>query len=336
MKKEILIIAEAGVNHNGDMNLAKKLIEAAAKAGANIIKFQTFNANRLVTKFIEKAEYQVNSDINKNESQLSMLSKLELTAPMHKELIKHCSKSNIEFLSTGFDIKDIEFLVQLGVQYIKIPSGEITNIPYLRYIGNQRKSVILSTGMSNLADIEIAIDVLEKSGTPRNKVTLLHCTSSYPAPLEEVNLRAMEAMSKAFDIEIGYSDHTQGIEVSIAAVAMGAKIIEKHFTMDRNLPGPDHQMSLEPSELKAMITSIRNIELAFGDGIKRPTSSELKNINFIRKSIVAKQKIKKGEIFTEENIAIKRPGSGVSPIYWDQILGKIALQDYCEDDFIKI
>lgn len=335
MNRKTLIIAEAGVNHNGDMSLAKKLIECAAKAGADIVKFQTFNANRQVTNIAKKADYQ-NQTTDSTESQQDMLRRLELTETMHHELISHCEANDIEFLSTGFDIESIDLLMGMGQECFKIPSGEITNLPYLRHIGGLGKKVILSTGMSTLGDIEAAIDVLEKSGTPRLKIIVLHCTTEYPTPMSEVNLLAMQSIHKAFGTEIGYSDHTQGIEVAIAAVAMGATVIEKHFTLDRKLPGPDHQASLEPDELIAMVTAIRNIEVAMGDGIKRLTSSELRNITLGRKSLVAKRLIKEGEIFTCENITAKRPGNGISPMLWDDILGKSALRDFMIDELIEL
>lgn len=335
MNKKTLIIAEAGVNHNGDIALAKKLVECAAEAGADLVKFQTFKASRQVTHNAKKAAYQVQA-ANSAESQQEMLRRLELTEIMHHELIAHCALSNIGFLSTGFDIESVDLLESLGQEYFKIPSGEITNLPYLRHIGRLRKSVIISTGMSTLGDIELAIDALEKAGTPRAKVTVLHCTTEYPTPMFEVNLRAMQSIQAAFGVEVGYSDHTQGIEVAIAAVAMGATVIEKHFTLDRTLPGPDHQASLEPIELMAMVSAIRNIELALGDGIKRLMPSEFKNRLIARKSIIAKREIKAGEPFTPENIAIKRPGTGISPTQWDEILGKNARRDFLPDELIEL
>lgn len=330
-----LIIAEAGVNHNGDLSLAKQLIDVAVSAGADIVKFQTFNANRQVTRTAEKAGYQVQVT-DSTESQYEMLRRLELTESMHYELIAHCETRNIGFLSTGFDIESVDFLVSLGQEYFKIPSGEITNLPYLRHIGELGKTVILSTGMSTLGDIEAAIDVLEQAGTPRAKVTVLHCTTEYPTPMNEVNLRAMQSIHAAFGVSIGYSDHTQGIEVAIAAVAMGATVIEKHFTLDRNLPGPDHQASLEPAELRAMVTVIRNIEEAMGDSIKRLTPSEARNKPVARKSLVASCEIKAGEVFTAENLTTKRPGTGISPMRWDKVLGKKAPRDFAEDELIDL
>jgi N,N'-diacetyllegionaminate synthase len=335
MINSTLIIAEAGVNHNGNLDLAKQLIDAAATAGADIVKFQTFNANRQVTRTAKKADYQAQTS-DSTEFQHEMLCRLELNEAMHHELIAHCKTRNIGFLSTGFDIESVDLLVGLGQKCFKIPSGEITNLPYLRHIGQLGKTVILSTGMSTLGDVEAAIDVLEQAGTPRTKLTVLHCTTEYPTPMNEVNLRAMQSINNAFGVAVGYSDHTQGIEVAIAAVAMGATIIEKHFTLDCNLPGPDHQASLEPAELKAMVTAIRNIEMAMGDGIKRLTSSEAKNKPLARKSLVASQAIKVGEVFTTKNLTTKRPGSGISPMYWDEVLGKKALRNFIEDELIEI
>lgn len=329
-----LVIAEAGVNHNGDMDLAKKLIDVAADAGADIVKFQSFNADRLATATAEKADYQIKTT-GKQESQHEMLKRLELSIDMHKELIEYCSQRDIEFFSTGFDIDSVNLLVDLGQNHFKIPSGEITNLPYLRHIGQQAKEVIFSTGMATMGDIESAINALEQSGTPRNKITVLHCTTEYPAPMNEVNLSAMQNIHKAFGVKVGYSDHTKGIEVAIAATALGASIIEKHFTLDRTLPGPDHKASLEPDELKSMIQAIRNIDVAMGDGIKRLTPSEVRNQTIVRKSIVASQIINKGEKFTKENLTTKRPGTGISPMNWDLIIGKVAERDYLIDELIE-
>lgn len=333
MVKKTLIIAEAGVNHNGDLQLAKKLIDAAAVAGADIVKFQTFNAIRLTTRLAQKANYQTLTTDAK-ESQQLMLSRLELSEAMHHELIKHCATRNIAFLSTGFDIESVQLLSSLGQDFFKIPSGEITNLPYLRFIGQLGKNIILSTGMSTMGDIEAAIEVLEGAGVNRSKVIVLHCTTEYPTPLYEVNLRAMQSIQAAFNVEVGYSDHTQGIEVAIAAVAMGAVVIEKHFTLDRALPGPDHQASIEPEELSSMVKAIRNIELAMGDGIKKPTKTEIENRKNVRKSIVTSQPIKAGEAFTVNNVTTKRPGDGISPMRWDDILGSIARRDYLADELI--
>lgn len=333
MRRQTLIIAEAGVNHNGDINLAKRLIDTAAAAGADFVKFQTFKADRQVTRSALKADYQ-SKLTDKAESQHEMLRRLELTEYMHHELIAHCKSRDIGFLSTGFDIQSVDLLASLGQNYFKIPSGEITNLPYLRHIGSMGKAVIVSTGMATMDEIQAAIDVLNKAGTLRTSITVLHCTTEYPAPMGEVNLRAMQSIQTACGVEVGYSDHTQGIEVAIAAVAMGATVIEKHFTLDRTLPGPDHQASLEPAELLAMVSAIRHIEVALGDGIKRPSLSEIKNMAVARKSLVASRLIKAGEKFSSENMTAKRPGTGVSPMRWDEIVGKTALRAYVEDELI--
>jgi N,N'-diacetyllegionaminate synthase len=335
MKKPILIIAEAGVNHNGDIALAKKLIDAAADAGADLVKFQTFSADRLVTRQAKKADYQ-NVSTGSAETQHQMLSRLELTASMHHELIAYCAMRNIGFFSTGFDIESVNFLMDLGIKHFKIPSGELTNLPYLRHIGQFSKHVIVSTGMATLGDIEAAIDVLEQAGTPRSLITVLHCTTEYPTPMVEVNLRAMQSIKVAFGVAAGYSDHTAGIEVSIAAAALGATVIEKHFTLDKNLPGPDHKASLEPDELKSMVSAIRNIEVALGDGIKRLTPSEIRNKPVARKSLVASKAIKAGEIFSVDNITAKRPGTGISPMSWDIVMGLKAVRDFSVDELIEI
>ena len=335
MTNRTLIIAEAGVNHNGDIDLAKKLIDVAAKAGVDLVKFQTFNASRQVTRSAQKADYQTQTTGNK-ESQFEMLRRLELTESMHHELIAHCATRNIGFFSTGFDIESIDLLLGLGQDHFKIPSGEITNQPYLRHIGKLGKNTILSTGMATLGDIEAAIDVLEQAGTPRTSITVLHCTTEYPTPMAEVNLCAMQSIHAAFGVAVGYSDHTQGIEVAIAAVGMGATVIEKHFTLDRNLPGPDHKASLEPEELKAMVAAIRNIEVALGDGIKHLTPSEARNKPVARKSLVASQAIKAGEVFSAQNITTKRPGTGISPMRWDEIIGRTALRDFAADELIEL
>lgn len=330
-----LIIAEAGVNHNGDISLAKKLVDIAAESGADLVKFQTFNADRLATHFAHKAEYQ-KSETGETESQHAMLRKLELTEEMHVQLIAYCQSRAVGFLSTGFDIESVDLLNRLGQELFKIPSGEITNMPFLRHIGGLGKRVILSTGMSTMDEIESAISVLENSGTPRSKVTVLHCTTAYPAPMSDVNLSAMQSIKSALNVEIGYSDHTLGIEIPIAAVALGATVIEKHFTLDRNMPGPDHKASLEPTELKAMVNAIRNIERALGDGVKRLMPSEVENIVIARKSIVARQSISKGEIFSSENITAKRPNNGISAMQWDEVIGKAAKRDYSTDEFIEL
>ena len=335
MTSRTLIIAEAGVNHNGDLELAKKLIDAAAEAGADLVKFQTFTADRLVTSTAKKAAYQTQTTDSK-ESQYEMLRSLELTEDIHHKLIAHCTARNIGFFSTGFDIKSVDLLLSLGQDHFKIPSGEITNLPYLRHIGQLGRPVILSTGMATMDEIGSAIRILENSGTPKTTITVLHCTTEYPTPMPEVNLRAMISIRDKFEVRVGYSDHTLGIEVAIAAVAMGATVIEKHFTLDRNLPGPDHKASLEPSELKSMVTAIRNIEVALGDGIKRPTPSEAKNIPIVRKSIVASKSIQLGEVFTTKNLTTKRPGTGISPMRFDEVLGKKARRNLAEDDLIEI
>jgi N,N'-diacetyllegionaminate synthase len=332
---KILIIAEAGVNHNGDMSIAKKLIDIAAESGADLVKFQTFRANSVVTKSALKADYQLKHS-NSSESHHEMLSRLQLTEEMHQELIKHCGIRKIGFFSTGFDIESIDLLISLGQDQFKIPSGEITNLPLLRHIGQLGKKVILSTGMSDLMEVRDAIEVIVKSGTPKEKITVLHCTSEYPAPMVDVNLRAMISIRDLLDVSIGYSDHTKGIEIAIAAAAMGAAIIEKHFTLDRNLDGPDHQASLDPSELKAMITAIRNIEVAMGDGVKKIAPSELGNRIVARKSIVAKVKINKGDQFTSENLTSKRPGTGISPMLWDVIIGTKSRKNYLADEIIEL
>jgi N,N'-diacetyllegionaminate synthase len=331
----ILIIAEAGVNHNGDIALAKQLIDVALEAGADLVKFQTFSADRLATKNAKKADYQI-SATGQAESQYEMLRRLELNPQMHSELLAYCDSRNIEFFSTAFDIESVDLLVSLGTSLFKIPSGEITNFPYLRHIGQFGKPVLLSTGMSTFGEIEAAIEVLEKAGTPRSLITVLHCTTEYPAPMAEVNLKAMQNIQTTFGVEVGYSDHTAGIEVSIAAAALGATVIEKHFTLDKNLPGPDHKASLEPDELKAMVSAIRNIEIAMGDGIKRLTPSEAINKPIVRKSIVASKVIKAGELFTPDNITTKRPGIGISPMNWQMIIGAIAKRDFKVDEMIEL
>ncbi|AOY84380.1 N-acetylneuraminate synthase [Moorena producens JHB] len=330
-----LIIAEAGVNHNGDIATARKLIDVAADAGADLVKFQTFKADCLVTTQARKAEYQ-KCTTDADESQHMMIRRLELTREMHQELIAHCQVRGISFFSTGFDLESIDLLVELGLERFKIPSGEITNLPYLRHIGGYGKPIIMSTGMANLGEIEAALDVLEQAGTGRDLITVLHCNTEYPTPIKDVNLRAMVTIREALGVAVGYSDHTLGIEVPIAAVALGATVIEKHFTLDRSLPGPDHRASLEPEELKAMVTAIRNIEQALGDGRKRPSPSEAKNKPIARKSMVAADAIKAGEVFTASNLAVKRPGTGISPMGWDQVLGRKAIRDFEPDELIEL
>ncbi len=332
---KILVIAEAGVNHNGDINLARQLVDAAAEAGADWVKFQTFSADRLVTKNAKKADYQ-NQATDVAESQYAMIRKLELNRDMHEVLIAHCKLRGIEFFSTGFDLKSIDLLVELGLNCFKIPSGEITNLPYLRHVGQYERPVILSTGMATMDEVRAALGILEQAGTSRERITVLHCNTEYPTPMTDVNLRAMLTIRDAFGVQVGYSDHTLGFEVAIAAVALGATVIEKHFTLDRNLPGPDHKASLEPEELKAMVNSIRNIEKAMGDGVKRPSASELKNKSVVRKSLVAACDILEGEIFSENNLAVKRPGTGLSPIRWDEVLGCKAPRNFEVDELIEL
>ncbi|WP_297791914.1 N-acetylneuraminate synthase [uncultured Marinobacter sp.] len=331
-----LIIAEAGVNHNGDMALAKELIAAAAEAGADLVKFQTFIAASIISRSAPKAEYQKGAT-DPQESQQEMVRKLELTRENHLELMAECKRQGIGFFSTAFDKDSIDLLEELsGTEIVKVPSGELTNLPYLRYLTCHGKHVLLSTGMANLGEIEAAINVVEQAGTPRDKITVLHCTTEYPTPMEDVNLRAMVNIGKAFGVSVGYSDHTPGIEIPIAAVALGATVIEKHFTLDRNLPGPDHRASLEPDELKAMVQGIRNIEKALGDGIKRPSPSELKNKPIARKSLVAARPIRVGERFSEDNLMAKRPGTGISPMQWDDVIGRTAPRDFSEDELIEL
>lgn len=332
----VLIIAEAGVNHNGSIKIAKQLIDAAADAGVDIIKFQTFKTENLVSKTATQAEYQKKNIGDGNDSQYEMLKKLELSEDAHIELINYCQKKGIRFWSTAFDSESMDYLHSLGLGLWKIPSGEITNYPYLKKIASYGEDIIMSTGMCEESDIRNAIDVLIKFGIRKEQITLLHCNTQYPTPYEDVNLYAMNTMKETFGIQVGYSDHTQGIEIPIAAVALGAQIIEKHFTIDRNLPGPDHKASLEPAELKAMVNSIRHIEQALGDGIKKVTRSEQSNISIARKSIVAACSIKKGELLTEVNLTVKRPGTGLSPMRWEAIIGTKAVKDYNEEDMIEL
>jgi N,N'-diacetyllegionaminate synthase len=328
------IIAEAGVNHNGDLNAAFDLIDAAAAAGADVAKFQTFTAKRIVTTSARKAEYQKQAT-DPSESQLDMLTRLELTPQMHEALIARCAERGIRFLSTAFDIDSLDLLAQLGLTTFKVPSGEITNLPYLRHLGRFGSRVLLSTGMATLGEIEAALVTLEQSGTPRRLVTVLHCTTDYPTTMADVNLRAMTTLRDAFGVDVGYSDHTRGIEVPIAAVALGASVIEKHFTLDRNLPGPDQKASLEPAELRQMVAAIRNIEVAMGDGIKRPGAAESLNRAVARKSLVAACAIAAGDVFSERNVAVKRPGTGISPMRWDEVIGRRAQRDYAQDELIE-
>ena len=330
----VLIIAEAGVNHNGSVTMAKELIDIASKAGADIIKFQTFEASKLVTKSAQKARYQILNTAN-NESQLKMLKELEISFEDQIELKKYADNKNIEFLSTAFDLGSVNFLKKLNLRRYKIPSGEITNLPYLRLIGSLGKPVILSTGMSNLIEIHQALDQLYSRGLDKNNITIMHCTTEYPAPFKDINLRALETLKKEFNTEIGYSDHSTGIEVSLAAVALGARIIEKHLTIDNNLEGPDHKASIEPYQFEKLVKGIRNITLALGSKEKKISSSELENLKIARKSIVAKVPIKKGQIFTEENLCTKRPGTGISPMNWDKLIGQEAKKDFSIDDLIE-
>ncbi|MBE6087267.1 MAG: N-acetylneuraminate synthase [Clostridium beijerinckii] len=333
MKRRTFIIAEAGVNHNGDISIAKRLIDVAVDAQVDAVKFQTFKSEKLVNRDAKKAEYQ-KSATSSEESQFDMLKKLELDKETHKILIEYCKHKNIMFLSTAFDLESIDLLNDLNMPIFKIPSGEITNYPYLRKIGFLHKKVILSSGMSTIDEIEDAINVLKENGT--NDISVLHCNTEYPTPMEDVNLNAMNTIKNELNVEVGYSDHTLGIEVPIAAVAMGASIIEKHFTLDKNMIGPDHKASLDPEELKKMVEGIRNIESALGSSNKSISKSESKNLNIVRKSIVANKSIKKGEIFTEENLTCKRPGNGISPMRWNEVLGQKAIKDFQEDEMIKL
>lgn len=337
MKKEsVIIIAEAGVNHNGNLENAFRLVDAAVDAGVDYVKFQTFKASNLVSVKAKKADYQIENTKNSTESQLQMLQKLELSEDDHEQIITYCNSKNIKFFSTAFDLDSLEYLSKIGMDMVKIPSGEITNLPYLRRAANLFKKVIISTGMATLNEIEEAVAVFVQLGITKEDITILHCNTEYPTPMKDVNLLAMLHIGKEFKTSIGYSDHTLGIEVPIAAVALGAIMIEKHFTLDKNMDGPDHRASLEPAELKAMTLAIRNIELAIsGSGLKEPSESEMKNIAIARKSIVAKTDIKKGEVFSEENLTVKRPGDGISPMKWDDLMGKIAMDDFEADDLIR-
>ena len=330
-----LIIAEAGVNHNGDLDLARRLVEVAAEAGADMVKFQTYDADRLVARQAAKAGYQALS-AGAGESQPAMLRRLQLTREMHEALIAHCRLRGITFFSTAFDEPSVDMLAQLGLARFKIPSGEITNLPYLRHVGRYGRPIILSTGMASLAEIGDALAALERAGTARQRITVLHCNTDYPTGMVDVNLRAMLAIRDVFGVAAGYSDHTLGIEVPIAATALGASVIEKHFTLDRSLPGPDHKASLEPGELAAMVRAVRNIEQALGDGVKRPTSSEEKNKPAARKSLVAARPIRAGEAFNPANVAVKRPGTGVSPMRWDEVMGRAAPRDFATDELIEL
>jgi len=331
-----LIIAEAGVNHNGSIDLAKQLVDKAVEAGADFIKFQTFKAAKLVTKTARQADYQQKNIGNGNESQYQMLKKLELSPSEHEELINHCHAKGIKFFSTAFDPESMELLHSLKLGLWKIPSGEVTNYPFLKRIASYNEKTILSTGMCDLSDVKAAVEALYKNGLSKENLILLHCNTEYPTPFEDVNLLAMDALQKEFGVEVGYSDHTRGIEVPIAAVALGATVIEKHFTLDRNMPGPDHKASLEPDELKSMVSAIRIIEKALGSAEKKVSDSERKNIAIARKSIVAARDIRQGEVFTEKNLTVKRPGTGISPMRWEEIMGLKAVRDFQEDELIEL
>lgn len=333
----VIIIAEAGVNHNGSIENARRLIDVAADAGVDYVKFQTFKSENLVTKSTQKAEYQIQNTRDKEESQYQMLKKLELSEKQHEQLITYCEEKNIKFFSTAFDLDSLNYLHTIGMDVVKIPSGEITNLPYLRKAASLFKKVILSTGMATMEDIKAALSIFFSAGILKDNISILHCNTAYPTPVEDVNLKAMLHIQKEFGTKVGYSDHTLGIEVPIAAVALGASVIEKHFTLDKMMGGPDHKASLEPNELKAMVTAIRNIEKAIsGSGLKEITASEQKNIIIARKSIVALKNIKKGEIFSEDNITVKRPGHGISPMQWDNIIGISAVSDFEKDELIRI
>lgn len=332
-----IIIAEAGVNHSGSISNAFKLVDAAVAAGADYVKFQTFDSKKLVSAIAKKAGYQIANTGDAQESQMQMLQKLELSVVQHEQLIQYCKEKQIAFFSTAFDLDSMQYLADLQLTMVKVPSGEITNLPYLRKAAQLFKKVILSTGMSTLAEVRDALDVFLAAGIARENITILHCNTEYPTPMRDVNLKAMLQLKKEFGTAVGYSDHTLGIEVPIAAVSLGAEMIEKHFTLDQNMEGPDHKASLTPEALKAMVKAIRNIELALsGSGVKEASPSELKNRVVARKSIVAKRVIKTGELFTEENLTVKRPGNGISPMAWDDVIGQVAAKDFKEDEFISI
>ncbi|KPK27755.1 MAG: pseudaminic acid synthase [Desulfobacterales bacterium SG8_35_2] len=326
-RKKTYIIAEAGVNHNGNLQVARKMVEVAAEAKADAVKFQTFKAENLALPSAPKVDYQASSTPD-DESQFAMLQKLELSLENHLELLECCRRNRIDFLSTPFDLDSVDLLIELGLHTLKISSGDITDLPLLRKIGRLKKKVILSTGMSTLDEIADALNILQEAGTPLQNITVLHCNTEYPTPAEDVNLLSIRAIEEHFNVRVGYSDHTLGIEIPIAAVSLGAEVIEKHFTLDKNLPGPDHKASLEPAELKDMVIAIRNIEKAFGSALKKPSPSELKNLLVVRKSIVARQTIQKGEIFSEKNLTTLRPGNGMSPMQWDDIIGTPASRDF--------
>ena len=337
---KVLIIAEAGVNHDGDLNQALKLVDVAADAGADIVKFQSFHASSLATSEAELAQYQRTGGLSETNGgagdQLAMLERLQLSREDHLALMRHCAEKDIEFFSTAFDLGSLQLLADLGVRRFKIPSGEITNLPLMRRIASFGEEVIVSTGMAELSEVSAAIESLEIAGLSKEKITLLHCTTEYPAPIQDVNLHAMGAMASRFDVRVGYSDHTEGVEVAIAAAALGAKVIEKHFTLDKNLPGPDHRASLEPVDLGLMVSAIRKIESALGSDQKKCTSSEKKNVPLVRKSIVAARHIEEGEAFTEQNLTVKRPGTGLSPMLWDRVLGRRASRSFQIDERITL
>ena len=337
MNRHTIIIAEAGVNHNGSIDLAKQLVDKAVEAGVDYIKFQTFQASKLVTKAATQAEYQQKNIGKAGDNQYQMLKKLELSSEDHEVLIAYCKRKGIKFFSTAFDFDSIEYLHSLDLGLWKIPSGEVTNYPFLQRVASYNEKTILSTGMCDMADVQAAVCALYKNGLSKENLILMHCNTEYPTPFEDVNLKAMDALRKEFGVEVGYSDHTKGIEVPIAAVALGATVIEKHFTLDRNMEGPDHKASLEPDELKAMVRAIRNIEKAVGgDGTKHVSKSERKNIAIARKSIVAAKEIKKGELLTEENLTVKRPGTGISPMRWEDVIGTKATRDFNEEELIEL
>lgn len=337
MTKHTIIIAEAGVNHNGSIELAKQLIDRSVEAGVDYIKFQTFKASKLVTKTAKQAEYQQKNTGKEGDSQFQMLKKLELSPADHETLINYCNERGIMFFSTAFDFDSMDYLHSLNLGLWKIPSGEVTNYPFLKRIAAYNEKTILSTGMCDMEDVRAAVNALYKNGLSKRNLILLHCNTEYPTPFEDVNLKAMDALRKEFGVEVGYSDHTKGIEVPIAAVALGATVIEKHFTLDRNMEGPDHKASIEPDELKAMVSAIRNIEKTLGgDGTKHVSESERKNIVIARKSIIASCDIKKGDLLTEENLTVKRPGTGVSPMRWEEVLGTKAIRDFKEDELIEL
>lgn len=335
--RRVIIIAEAGVNHNGSLENAFKLIDAAVDAGVDYVKFQTFKSEALVSKGAKKAEYQIQNTANASDSQLDMLKKLELSHDDHETLLNYCKEKDIQFFSTAFDLESLQYLKNIGLQLVKIPSGEITNLPYLRKAAQLFSKVIISTGMATLEEIKDAVQVFLNEGITKENISILHCNTEYPTPFSDVNLKAMLHIQKEFGTEIGYSDHTLGIEVPIAAVALGAKLIEKHFTLDKTMEGPDHAASLEPDELKNMVKAIRNVEQAMaGSGIKEPSPSEIKNINIARKSIVAKTSIRKGEVFTEKNLTVKRPGNGISPMKWDEVIAQTASKNFLADELIEL